>query len=169
MLLPDGRVLSAGGGQNSPAVDYPTAQVYSPPYLFKGARPAITSGPSATTYGGTMVVQTPDAGTIGSVSFIRLSSVTHTDNMDQRYIPLSYTAGAGSLTVQSPANANIAPPGYYMLFIVNTNGVPSVAQIVKIGSSGPIRQYIPFVVNQAVRPVVMQDYPAYRAEERLAS
>jgi len=82
-----------------------------------------------------MTVQTPDAASIGTVSFIRLSSVTHTDNMDQRYIPLSFAAGSGSLTVQSPANENIAPPGYYMLFIVNTSGVPSVAKIVQITGS----------------------------------
>jgi len=135
VLLPDGTVLSAGGGRNSPAVDYPTAQIYSPPYLFKGTRPTITSAPSTTTYGGAMTVQTPDAASIGTVSFIRLSSVTHTDNMDQRFIPLSFTAGSGSLTVQSPANENIAPPGYYMLFIVNTSGVPSVAKIVQITGS----------------------------------
>src|SRR5260221_7312206 len=70
LLLPDGRVLAAGGGRNSTAVDYPTAQVYSPPYLFKGPRPTITGVSSVTTYGGTMVVQTPDAATIQTVSFI---------------------------------------------------------------------------------------------------
>ena len=137
LLLPDGRVLSAGGGRNLPAVDYPTAQVFSPPYLFKGTRPTISSAPAATTYGGTMDVQTPDAATIASVSFIRLSSVTHIDNMDQRFIPLSFTAGASSLTVQSPPDANMAPPGFYMLFIVNTTGVPSVAQIVQISGTSP--------------------------------
>ncbi len=92
-----------------------------------------------------MTVQTPDAASIGSVSFIRMSAVTHANNMDQRFIPLTFTAGAGSLAVQSPANANIAPPGYYMLFIVNMTGVPSVAQIVHIAGVGPFHLYLPFI------------------------
>ena len=133
LLLPDGRVLVAGGGRLAPAVDYPNAEIYSPPYLFNGARPTITSAPSSTTYGANMTVNTPDAAAISSVSFVRLSSVTHAINTDQRYIPLTFTQGQNSLTVQAPTNANIAPPGYYMLFILNGNGVPSVAKIVQIG------------------------------------
>jgi Fe2+ transport system protein FeoA len=84
------------------------------------------------TYGGTITVGTPDAARIASVSFIRLGSVTHAINMDQRLLSLGFTAGSGSLSVQAPANANLAPPGYYMLFIVDTNGVPSVAATMKI-------------------------------------
>jgi len=166
LLLPDGRVLVAGGGRNSTAVDYPTAQVYSPPYLFKGPRPTITGVSTVTTYGGTLTVQTPDAATIQTVSFIRLASVTHTDNMDQRYIPLNFTAGTGSLAVQSPANANLAPPGDYMLFIVNTNGVPSVAHFVQIGASKNYPLYMPLAVNQSVQPDIRQGYPAHPAETR---
>lgn len=134
LLLPDGRVLAAGGGRLSPAVDHLTAEIYSPPYLFNGPRPTISSAPSATNYGANMTVQTPDAASITSVSFIRLSSVTHGFNMDQRYIDLSFTTAGNALTVQSPASANIAPPGYYMLFIKNASGVPSVANIVQIGT-----------------------------------
>jgi len=66
------------------------------------------------------------------VSFIRLGSVTHAFNMDQRLVPLAFTAGSGSLNIQAPANGNLAPPGYYMLFLLDTNGVPSVAAIMKI-------------------------------------
>jgi len=169
LLLPDGRVLAAGGGRNSSAVDYPTAQIYSPPYLFKGARPTISGLPAVTTYGGTMVVQTPDAAGIGAVAFIRLGSVTHTDNMDQRYIPLSFTTGTASLAVQSPANANLAPPGYYMLFIVNTNGVPSVAQIVQIGISASFPLHLPLIENQLAPPALRPGSPAGRSEPRLGS
>jgi hypothetical protein len=137
LLLPDGRVLVAGGGRLAPAVDYETAEIYSPPYLFKGARPTITNAPTRTLYGESMLVDTPDAANIQSVSLVRLSSVTHALNTDQRYIPLDFTTNTGSLTVQSPTNPNIAPPGYYMLFILNENGVPSVAKIVQVNNPPP--------------------------------
>jgi len=61
--------------------------------------------------------------------------VTHAINMDQGFVPLTFTAGGGSLSVQAPANANLAPPGFYMLFIVDTNGMPSVAAIVKLSET----------------------------------
>jgi hypothetical protein len=134
MLLPDGRVLAAGGGRLAPVPDHLTAEIYSPPYLFNGPRPTISSAPSATNYNASITVQTPDAASITGVSFVRLSSVTHGFNMDQRYMDLGFTAAGNTLTVQSPANANIAPPGYYMLFIMNASGVPSVASIMQIGN-----------------------------------
>jgi hypothetical protein len=133
ILLPDGRVLISGGGRAN-GVNEPTDQLsvefFSPPYLFKGPRPTISSTPSQLSYGQNFSVQTPDAAQIASVSLIRFGSVTHATNMAQRFIPLSFSAGSGTLTATAPANANIAPPGNYMLFIVNTNGVPSVAAIV---------------------------------------
>jgi len=52
--------------------------------------------------------------------------------MSQRYLPLCFTAGVGTLSATAPATANVAPPGYYMLFILDTNGVPSIAAIVKL-------------------------------------
>ena len=67
---------------------------------------------------------------IRKVALVRLGAVTHSDNMEQRYIPLKFTAGTTSLTATAPANANIAPPGFYMLFIIDANGVPSVARMV---------------------------------------
>ncbi len=137
ILLPDGRVLIAGGGRTAPAVDYLTAQIYSPPYLFNGARPTITSAPTSATYGTTLAVQSPDTANIASVSLIRLSSVTHTVNTDQRFIDLPFTRSGNTLTVQAPANSNIAPPGSYMLFINNGGGVPSVASIVQLGGAPP--------------------------------
>ena len=57
--------------------------------------------------------------------------------MEQRYVPLSFTAGTGGLTATAPANANIAPPGVYMLFIIDANGVPSVAKMVTLGGADP--------------------------------
>ena len=134
LLLPDARVLITGGGRwdGTPMpTDQLSAEIFAPPYLFKGARPSITIAPASLTYGQAFTVTTPDAASIGSAVLITLGSVTHTDNMSQRFVPLSFTAGTGTLTVTAPANANQAPPGFYMLFILNTNGVPSVAKMVQ--------------------------------------
>jgi concanavalin A-like lectin/glucanase superfamily protein/galactose oxidase-like protein/Big-like domain-containing protein len=130
LLLPDARVLIAGSGDDGPAVNQTRAELYSPPYLFKGARPGITAAPDLIQYGAPFTVQTPDAAAIASVALIRPGAVTHGFDEDQRFISLSFTAGAGSLTIQAPVNANLAPPGYYMLFLVNTSGVPSIATFV---------------------------------------
>jgi fibronectin type 3 domain-containing protein len=133
LLLPDGRVLMAGGGQlpGTVAVNQTNAEIFSPPYLFKGTRPTITNAPSLVQYGSNITVTTPDAASITKVSLVRLPSVTHGFDQDQRFQFLSFTAASGSLTVQTPANGNLAPPGNYMLFVVNGNGVPSVASIVR--------------------------------------
>ena len=135
LLLPDGRVLISGGGRfnddTEPVYQY-SAEFFSPPYLFKnsGERPTITSAPSQLSYGKNFTVATPNAAQIAMVSLIRFGSVTHSINMSQRFLRLSFTAGSGSLSIVAPANANLAPPGNYMLFIVDTTGVPSVAAAV---------------------------------------
>lgn len=130
LLLTDARVVVMGGGrfdgQPAPS-DQLSGEIYSPPYLFKGPRPVITSAPVQIGYGQAITVQTPDASRIAKVSMIKLGAVTHAFDMDQRYVPLTFTTGSQSLSVQIPANANLAPPGHYMLFIVDTMGVPSVA------------------------------------------
>jgi hypothetical protein len=132
LLLPDGRVLVAGGGRMNPVTDYQTAEIYSPPYLFRGPRPTITAAPSSMPLGTRFSIRTTEVARIKSVALVRLGSVTHTYDSDQRYINLEFTQTGGSLEARSPASANVAPPGYYMLFIVNTSGVPSVAKIVKL-------------------------------------
>jgi len=133
LLLPDGRVLVAGGGRfGDPQIDQLSGEVYSPPYLFRGARPTITLAPSSVAYGSNFVVTTPDASSIARVSLVRLGAVTHSFDQDQRFLDLSFQQGADSVTVQAPANANLAPPGYYMLFLINTAGVPSVAAFVRL-------------------------------------
>jgi hypothetical protein len=129
LLLPDGRVLSAGGNGGGP-----NAQIYSPPYLFKGARPAITSAPAGAAYSQTVFIGTPNATSITKVSLIRLGSTTHTFDESARYMHLNFTQGASGLNVTMPANGNLAPPGYYMLFILNSSGVPSVARIMHVGA-----------------------------------
>jgi hypothetical protein len=126
-------VVVYGGGQfdgSQEATDQLSAEFFAPPYLFKGPRPTITSAPSQLVYGQNFTVQTPNAAQIASVSLIRFGTVTHAINMGQRFIPLTFTAGSNSLTVTAPANSNLAPPGNYMLFIVNSGGVPSGAAIV---------------------------------------
>jgi hypothetical protein len=132
LLLPDGRVLAAGGGRWSTAVDYSSAEIYSPPYLFNGARPAITSAPTTIAYGNAATVQTPDAASIASAVLVGMPAPTHTLDAGQRYVPLAFTLGAGSLTLAVPTDHNVLPPGFYMLFISNGAGVPSVSRIVQL-------------------------------------
>jgi len=136
LLLPDGRVLVAGGGRfgnkAGDSHDKLNAQLYSPPYLFKGARPTISSVTTAVSYGSTFSVITPDDGRIASVALMRVGAVTHGFNQAQSYVPLAFSAVGGSLNVQAPANAAGAVPGYYMLFIVDSSGVPSVAPIIRL-------------------------------------
>jgi Domain of unknown function (DUF1929)/Fibronectin type III domain len=129
MLMPDGRVLIAGGGHPNGLGDPGefSAQYYSPAYLFDGPRPTITSAPAASTYNTSITVATPNAESIESVNLVSLGADTHQSDMAQHFVPLSFTAGAGSLTVQTPANSALAPYGNYMLFIVNKKGVPSVS------------------------------------------
>ena len=130
LLLPDGRVLSAGGN-----VGGPNAQLFSPPYLFAGARPAITSAPTSAGYGQTVFVGSPDAASVSKVTLLREASVTHTNNMSQGFLSLSFTQTSTGLNVVMPANANLAVPGYYMLFILNGAGVPSVGSIIQLSST----------------------------------
>jgi hypothetical protein len=77
-------------------------------------------------------VNSSDAGSIEKVSFIRLPSTTHAFDMNQRYQRLSFNASGGSLEVDAPSNRNLAPPGHYMVFLVDNNGVPSMGKIVKL-------------------------------------
>jgi hypothetical protein len=132
VLLPDGRVLVGGGGSVYPATDETTVEFYSPPYLFKGPRPTITSAPATVRYGTQLTVQTPDAANIASIFLIRSGATTHAFDEDTRTLSLTFQQASNSLIVQAPANANLAPPGYYMLFIKNNSGVPSIASFVKI-------------------------------------
>ena len=134
-LLPDGRVLCAGGIDPTNAVerDQRSMEVYSPPYLSAGPRPSITTAPAGASYGAAMTVDTPDAAEIAQVCLIRPNAVTHHTDAGHRWIriPIISTA-AGSIDVQLPAAGEIAPPGWYMLFIVNVAGVPSVAHWLRL-------------------------------------
>ena len=129
VLLPDGRVLSGGGN------GHPDAEVFSPPYLFNGSRPAIASAPAELTYTNAFTVVTPDAANITKVTLTALGSATHAQNFGQRFIALNFTAAGGALTVSPPANANVCPPGYHLLWLINASGIPSISKMVHIGGS----------------------------------
>jgi len=131
LLLPDGRVLNAGSGDGAGLPAERNAELFSPPYLFRGARPTISSAPTVIRYNRTFRVLTPNASGIAKVSLIRLGSVTHGFDMNQRYESLAFTANATGLTVTLTIRRN-TPPGHYMLFILNAAGVPSVAKIVQV-------------------------------------
>lgn len=133
LLLPDGRVLVSGGGR-SPGPDprdQQSLEIFAPPYLFKGPRPVISSAPAALAYNQMFTVQTPDAASISKVALVALGNMTHGINMSQRYIPLAFSATVDGLSVMAPLDQNLAPPGFYMLFVINTQGVPSIASFVK--------------------------------------
>ncbi len=128
-LLPDGRVASR-------EQDSSNLQIYSPPYLFNGARPTILTSPDSIGYGHHFTVGTDvDSNSVGSVALLRPSATTHLNDMGQLYIPLDFTASGATLNISAPPNANLAPPGFYMLFIVNQIGVPSIARFIQLAAS----------------------------------
>ncbi|MBA2961007.1 MULTISPECIES: galactose oxidase-like domain-containing protein [Ramlibacter] len=134
LLLADGRVAVVGGERG--AADVTTqVELFSPPYLFKGSRPAFSGAPAQLGYGQRFTVQSAQAAGIAKVTLIRLSAVTHAFNMDQRLNVLPFTARTGALDITAPGSGNLAPPGFYMLFLVNANGVPSVGSIVQVGGA----------------------------------
>jgi hypothetical protein len=136
ILLPDGRVEIGGGGHPGDfGIPEYRSEIFSPPYLFRGARPTITSAPSQASYGQSFFVATPDGGAITKVAIIPQPTPTHAYNSNAGYVPLTFSQTAGGLTVTAPPNGNIAPPGKYMLFILNANGVPSVASWVQFSAA----------------------------------
>jgi Domain of unknown function (DUF1929) len=141
LLLPDATVMLSGGNPER-GVYEARIEIYSPAYLFNpnnspATRPVITDGPSdAVNYGATFEIETPNAASIASVVAIRPGAPTHAFDNEQRLVRLSFTAGSGVLNVVAPPNGNIAPPGYYMVFILNSAGVPSTARFVQFLASG---------------------------------
>jgi hypothetical protein len=137
LLLPDGTVLHGASG-NATFIDHPLKdeknhEIFSPPYLFKGARPTISSLSSTTVgYQQTFSVTTPNAAQITDVRWIRLGSVTHAFDMSARANTLSFVRTATGVDVTAPDGPNLAPPGHYLLFILNRNGVPSEGQVVRV-------------------------------------
>ena len=137
LLLPDATVLVLGGNPERGTYE-PHMEIYSPAYLFTSGgglatRPTITSvTPGVLGYGSSFQIQTPNAASISSAVLVRAGSPTHAFDMDQRLVGLNFTVGSGVLNATAPPNGSIAPPGYYLLFILNSAGVPSVAQFVQL-------------------------------------
>ncbi len=140
LLLPDATVWVAGSNPFQGAWE-PRMEIYTPAYLFTtntsgqvvpATRPRITTAPLRVGYNAAFTVQTPDAADIASAVLIRPGSATHSFDFDQRLLNLTFTTGSGVLNVTSPLNSNVAPPGDYMLFLVNRKGVPSVAAWVQM-------------------------------------
>jgi galactose oxidase len=137
LLMPDGRVFSGGGGLcGSCGTNHFDAQVFTPPYLLKPdgtarSRPSITTAPASANAGTSISVTTNRA--VTAFSLVRMGSVTHSVDNDQRRIPLSPTATTGTTyTLPLPADRGVALPGYYMLFAIDSTGTPSVAATVRV-------------------------------------
>ena len=151
LLMPDGRVWTAGGNHNSqqsfpaPGVDNRELriEIYEPPY-YSADRPQLMSAPRAIGWGQTFHVRSSQTDRIVRVAMIRAGSVTHAYNSDQRYVGLGFSRTGGWLTVKAPPNTGIAPPGYYLLFVLNRDDIPSIGWSVRLGpaarSSGFLAQ-----------------------------
>jgi hypothetical protein len=144
LLLPGGSVLTAAGGLPGPEDNF-NAEIYYPPYLFsKGTdgrvrwadRPQITSIGGSLTYGGTVALGLSDNRRLASMSLIRAASVTHSYSTDQRRVSLSFSQSGKTVNAKLPANANLLPPGSYLLSGVDIDGIPTPAQLVTIKRSG---------------------------------
>ncbi len=160
ILLPDGRVMTGGGGVCGvcESVGYleKNVEYFNPPYLYKkdgsGAlapRPTLGTTPASAGYNTTFTITSsmPTGTNMQKVGMVKLGAPTHGDDQGQRYVPLTYARVGGNLTIHTPANANQAPPGYYMLFVTDTAGTPSVAKFVKLTSAVPTP---PAAVHQTI-------------------
>lgn len=137
ILLPSGKVFVGGGGLcGGCTVNHPDAQIFTPPYLLNAngsarVQPAITSAPATVTWGGTADVTTSVP--VTAFALLRLSSVTHTVNNDQRRVPLTFSSvGTNTYRLNIPSSRGVVLPGYYMLFALNAAGTPSLARMVAV-------------------------------------
>jgi len=136
VLLPDATVMMLGkdGVYNPDPYKYPEhrAEIYMPPYLFRGPRPVIQSAPGSVTLGDQFTVDFSGSD-VDRVHLVRPSSTTHSFNMEQRLVGLQIVARSGStLTLEAPPDAAVAVPGYWMLFLLNAAGAPSHAHFLKL-------------------------------------
>jgi YVTN family beta-propeller protein len=160
LLLPDGSVLVSGGGATSPtATTDPNknnlnAEVYYPPYLFtasgtRAPRPAVANVPTWIDIGKTFGLDvTANATNVSRITLVKTGSMSHSFNMDQRFLDLTFNVSGSHVAVQAPTHAGEAPPGYYLLFVFNQAGVPSVGKIVRMGiANNPNPAITPVLAN----------------------
>jgi YVTN family beta-propeller protein len=152
LLLPDASVIILGGGAPGPLVNL-NAEIYYPPYLYSGPgvfapRPSIVTAPDTIDVGQNFTVDVASGADVSRVTLVKTGSTTHSNNMDQRFIELPYSASGATLDVQLPTNPSVLPPGYYMLFVLDENGVPSRAKMVKVNIA--VSQELPSDVTAAI-------------------
>jgi len=134
LLLQDGRVWTAGTTPNATTKEI-RVEIFNPWYISE-TRPTISGAPTGGAYGNTITIPTPNAASITKVSLVRVSSTTHHYNTDQRLIWLQIVSKtSSSVTVRAPINNRLAPPGYYLVHVLNSAGVPSVGTFIKIPGS----------------------------------
>lgn len=136
ILLPDASLFTGGGGAAGPESNL-NAEIYYPPYLYNrdgspASRPVISAAPATVNPGGNLTLTTPDAGSIQRVTLVATGSVTHSFNMNQRFLELTFSREGNRLVAKLPDNAYETPPGYYMVFVLNQAGTPSQARIVRV-------------------------------------
>jgi hypothetical protein len=136
LLLPDARVLVHGGGAPGPVTNL-NVEIYTPPYLLNSngtamPRPSIVLAPDTIKIGENFSLGFSNAKKISRVTMVKTGSVTHGVNMDPGFLELDFTRAGSMLTVAGPRRAADAPPGYYMLFVIDAKRVPSLARIVRI-------------------------------------
>jgi FtsP/CotA-like multicopper oxidase with cupredoxin domain len=149
LLLPDGRVLSAGSNPNR-RDDELRLEIFHPPYLFRGPRPIIEDAPQEIHYGSGIAIHAPSAHDIKWVELIRPMATTHSCEPGQRIIDLSFEARDFCHIHAHVTNEhNIAPPGWYMLFLVNREGVPSVAKWVHL-TAGKSLKFEPALIKEMI-------------------
>ena len=160
MLMPDATVLVGGGGAPGPQ-NNTNVELYYPPYLFNAggvlaARPTINSAPTVLDIGKTFKLQVNNGASVGRVVLVKTASVTHSWNMEQRFIELTYTTVGNELSVQAPTRAGDAPPGFYMVFVLNNAGVPSVAKMLRMNvAATPNPAITPTLANPGDRSSVL--------------
>jgi hypothetical protein len=134
LLLPDGRVWTAGSTPTRSRWELRT-EFFRPSY-FSATRPSISGTPSVGSYGGSITIPTSNPSSISRASLVKLPDTTHHYDSNMRLLWLTVTSRtSSSVTVRAPLNANLAPPGYYYIHVINSSGIPSIASIIRIPGS----------------------------------
>ncbi len=155
VLMPDASVLVLGGGAPGPE-NNTNVEVYYPPYLYASGgglatRPLIAEAPTTIDVGETFELRLGGTGAISRVTLIKTSSSSHSFNFEQRFVELTFQQNGDRLVAQAPTRATDAPPGFYLLFALNSAGTPSIAKIVRV----PVAP----VINPAITPELANPGP----------